>query len=615
MIEHIRNFCIIAHIDHGKSTLADRLLELTHTVEDRKMQDQLLDSMDLERERGITIKMQPVRMTYRSSQMTNNKSQNTNNEIEYELNLIDTPGHVDFGYEVSRSLAAVEGALLVVDAAQGVQAQTIANLHLAIEQGLEIIPVINKIDMPAADVPRVEEEIKHLLYGNSEPPYEILKISAKTGQNIESVVEAVIEHVPAPVQEHTNTQALIFDSVYDTYQGVVAHIRVFNGSLKRGDKIYLPGSANTTEVLEVGIFQPQHVKVASLDAGEIGYMVTGLKDLQSVRVGDTVISEKDKDRRNELRLAGYTEAKPMVFSGIYCNKTEEHEDLREALEKINLNDASFTFTPERSDALGPGYRAGFLGLLHLDIIKERISREFDLDIIITTPSVEYRVKCSGDDELLVVRSPQELPDPSRIDYVEEPWVSLEVVTPTNYIGNIMQLTQERRGEYRSTEYLDQTRVILKYFIPLSSILTDFYDKLKGVSQGYASLSWEFHEWRQSDIIRMDILVAEEKQEALSQLIYRPDAQCIGRQIVKKLKDILPRQNFMVKIQAAVGGTILASERLSAFRKDVTAKLYGGDITRKRKLLENQKKGKKKMEGRGRVEIPSNVYVDLLKQDE
>ena len=603
MIKHIRNFCIIAHIDHGKSTLADRLLELTHTVEDRKMQDQLLDSMDLERERGITIKMQPVRMAYEKDGTT------------YELNLIDTPGHVDFGYEVSRSLAAVEGAILVVDAAQGVQAQTIANLHLAIEQGLEIIPVINKIDMPASDVPRVEEEIRHLLYGDGEPPYEILKISAKTGKNIETVLDAVIEHVPAPVEKHSDTQVLIFDSIFDTYQGVITHVRVMNGSIKCGDKIYLTGSGNTTEVLEVGIFLPQRTSVEELKAGEIGYIVSGLKDLKSVGVGDTIILEKAKDRRSELILKGYAEAKPMVFSGIYCNKTEDHEELRDALEKINLNDASFSFVPERSDALGPGYRSGFLGLLHLDIIKERISREFNLDIIITTPSVEYQVKKQGDSDIMTVRSPQDMPDPSVIEYIEEPWVSLEIVTPASYIGNIMQLTQERRGEYCGTEYLDETRAIIKYFIPLSSILTDYYDKLKGVSQGYASLSWEFHEWRQSDIIRMDILIAEEKQEALSQLIYRPDSQRIGRQIVKRLKDILPRQNFMVKIQAAIGGTIIASERLSAFRKDVTAKLYGGDITRKRKLLENQKKGKKKMEGRGKINIPSNVYVDLLKRED
>lgn len=612
-MSNIRNFCIIAHIDHGKSTLADRLLEMTHTIEGRKMQAQVLDSMDLERERGITIKMQPVRMTYRPAEFGGSNSkipdQVRDDNKEYILNLIDTPGHVDFAYEVSRSLAAVEGALLVVDATQGVQAQTIANLHFAIEQDLDIIPVINKIDMPAADVKKVTEEIQTLLGGNDE----IIAISAKTGLGVDALFPAIVDRItPAKHDNNSAVQVLIFDSLYDTYQGVITHVRVVNGTLNKGDKIYLAGTGKTTEVLEIGVFTPKRVPRSKLEAGEIGYVVTGLKDLNSVRVGDTIISDKDKSRKDELRLPGYKVVNPMVFAGIYPQQTEEHEELRDAIEKINLNDASFTFEPERSDALGPGFRAGFLGLLHLDIIKERISREFDLEVIITTPSVEYKVTRSGG-ETVSIRRPQEFPDPSEIEQTLEPWVSLEIVTPAQYVGNVMQLTTERRGEYLSTEYLDQTRAILHYNIPLNSILTDFYDKLKGVSQGYASLAWEFKDWRMSKIVRMDILIADQKEEALAQLIYEPDAQSVGRQIVEKLKEILPRQMFVIKIQAAIGGKVIASERLSAFRKDVTAKLYGGDVTRKRKLLEKQKKGKKKMMGQGKVDIPSNVYIDLLKR--
>ncbi len=601
MIENIRNFCIIAHIDHGKSTLADRLLELTDTVDKRKMHAQLLDSMELEQERGITIKMQPVRMKYDLSGQ------------KYQLNLIDTPGHVDFAYEVSRSLAAVEGALLVVDAAQGVQAQTLANLHFAIEQNLEIVPIINKIDMPAADVPKVEEEIRTLLYGDSENTEEILKISAKTGEGVESVVPAIINKLPHPKgSESEPLQVMIFDSLYDSFQGVVAYVRVLNGSIQKGDKIHMIGTGQTTEVIEVGMFTPKRAKTDALSAGEIGYVITSIKDLHSVRVGDTIILEKDKVNKESLELPGYQEVRPMVFAGIYPQKTEQHVELRDAVEKIHLNDASFSFEPERSDALGPGFRAGFLGLLHLDIIKERITREYGLEVIVTTPSVEYKVEKS-DGTSLSVRRPQEYPDVTTIANTKEPWVSLEIVTPSEYIGNIMQLAQERRGEYKSTEYLDQTRAVLNYFIPLSSILTDFYDKLKGVSQGYASLAWEFKEWRESKIVRLDILIAEEKEEALSQLVYEPDARSIGKEIVSKLKEILPRQMFVIKLQAALGGKIIAGDRISAYRKDVTAKLYGGDVTRKRKLLEKQKKGKKKMMGQGKVEIPSNVYIDLLKR--
>jgi len=597
MIKNIRNFCIIAHIDHGKSTLADRLLELTSTIEERKMKDQVLDSMDLERERGITIKMQPVRMDYKLDGK------------EYILNLIDTPGHVDFQYEVSRSLAAVEGVLLVVDATQGIQAQTLANLHLAIEQGLEIIPVINKIDMPAADPAKVEKEIKSLLGGDDE----ILRVSAKTGENVEKILKAVVEQLPAPKgSEGADTQVMIFDSMFDTYQGVLTHVRIMGGSLKRGDKIHLVGSMQNTEVLEVGTFMPERKTKDFLGSGEIGYLVTTAKDLSAVRVGDTIVSEKDIEKSEELRLPGYKEVKPMVFAGIYPKNTEEHMELRGAMGKINLNDASFVFEPERSDALGPGFRAGFLGLLHLDIIQERISREFDLEVIVTTPSVEYKVLLK-DTKTLDIRRPQELPDPSVIEYIEEPWVAMEVVAPTEFVGSLMGLLQERRGVYLATEYLDESRIVLKYELPLSSILTDFYDKLKGASKGYASMAWEFKGYRQAPIVRMDIVIADSKEEALAQLIYEPDAQRTGRQIVARLKELLPRQMFVIKIQAAIGGSVIAGERLSAMRKDVTAKLYGGDITRKRKLLEKQKKGKKKMMASGKVDIPGNVYLDILKQ--
>lgn len=594
MNSKIRNFSIIAHIDHGKSTLADRLLEITHTIEAREMKEQVLDSMDLERERGITIKMQPVRMEYN----------------DYEINLIDTPGHVDFSYEVSRSLAAVEGALLIVDATQGIQAQTIANLHFAIEQDLTIIPIINKIDMPAADVKTTEAEIKKLL-GEE---YDVIKISAKTGENVDKVLETIIEKIPPPAGDaNAKSQILIFDSLYDNYQGVVAHIMVKQGNIKKGDKIFLIGTQKETEVLEVGYFKPQRIPCDNLQAGEIGYVITGLKELKSVRVGDTIIKYADKEQSKDLKLAGYKVINPVVFAGLYPKKTEEYEELREALEKINLNDASFSYDPERSDALGPGYRAGFLGLLHLDIIKERVSREYNLDIIVTTPSVEYRVKTNSQQELISIKRPQEFPDPANIIFTEEPWAKLEVVTPTEFLGNLMSLLQERRGEYKSTEYLDQTRAILHYTIPLSSILTDFYDKLKGASKGYASLAWEFDSWKQSKIIRLDILIAEEIEEALAQLIYEPDAYQVGRSIVKRLKEVLPRQMFVIKIQAAIGAKVIAAERLSAFRKDVTANLYGGDVTRKRKLLEKQKKGKKKMAGIGKVDIPSNVYMEILKR--
>ncbi len=603
-LSKIRNFSIIAHIDHGKSTLADRMIELTNTVDDRVMREQHLDTMEIEQERGITIKMQPVRMEYKSTDGN-----------QYVFNLIDTPGHVDFYYEVSRSLAAVEGALLVVDASQGIQAQTLANLHLAIEEGLEIIPVINKIDMPAAQVDKVSQEIINLLYGQeSGNEDKIIKISAKTGKNIDILMERIISEIPSPLTENkANFRALIFDSVYDNYQGVLAYVRVLDGVVKRGDQLYLVGSKEQIEVLEVGVFKPERKKKDFLSAGEIGYIVTGLKTLSSVKVGDTVISQKERDKSETLKLPGYKKVNPMVFAGIYPKNSEEFESLREALEKINLNDSSFQFTPEKSQALGPGFRCGFLGLLHLDIIKERVIREFNIDLIITIPSVEYKIELKSG-ETITIRRSQDMPDYSQINKTYEPLASVEIVTPKDYIGSVMSLLQEKRGQYKSTEYLDKERVVLKYDIPLASILTDFYDKIKSVSRGFASVSWEFNRWIESKIVKLDILIADNKEESLSQLVFSEDAYKIGRNMVDKLKEVLPKQLFVVKIQAAVGGKIIAAERLSALKKDVTAKLYGGDVSRKMKLLDKQKKGKKRMMQSGKIDIPTNIYFEILKKD-
>ncbi len=603
-LNKIRNFSIIAHIDHGKSTLADRMIELTHTVDERQMREQLLDTMDIEQERGITIKMQPVRMEYKSSDGN-----------AYIFNLIDTPGHVDFYYEVSRSLAAVEGALLVVDATQGIQAQTLANLHLALEEDLEIIPVINKIDMPSAQIEKVSEEISKLLYGDANASKEkIIKISAKTGQNIPELMERIVQDIPHPQTKNICAlKALIFDSTYDNYQGVLAYIRVIDGEVKKGDKLYLISTQEEIEVLEVGIFKPDRKKIDKLSAGEIGYIVTGLKDLSSVKVGDTIIKSEEKDKSQTLKLPGYKKVNPMVFAGIYPKNSEEFEQLREALEKINLNDSSFQFVPEKSQALGPGFRCGFLGLLHLDIIKERVIREFGIELVITMPSVEYKVELKSG-EVINVRRPQDMPDPSAISRTYEPWANIEIVTPKDYIGAVMAVLQEKRGQYRYTEYLDKDRVILKYSVPLASILTDFYDKIKSVSRGFASVSWGFEDWKESKIVKLDILIAEHREESLSQLVFADDAYRVGRKMVERLKEVLPRQLFVVKIQAAIGGKIIAAERLSALKKDVTAKLYGGDVTRKMKLIEKQKKGKKRMMQAGKVDIPTNIYFEILKKE-
>lgn len=596
-MKHIRNFCIIAHIDHGKSTLADRLLELTHAVEERNMQEQLLDSMDLERERGITIKLQPVRMKY------------LKDGIEYTMNLIDTPGHVDFTYEVSRSLQACEGAILVVDATQGIQAQTIANLYLAIEQGLEIIPVLNKIDLPASDVERVSQEVISLLGCKKE---DIICVSAKTGENVSSILDALVDRISHPVGDpEAPVRALIFDSLFDDYRGVIAYVRVVDGVVKKGDSLLFMASQSYSDTTDVGSFQPQLVSQKNIKAGEIGYIVTGLKGVEDARVGDTVTL---KNNPAAEALPGYAIAQPMVFAGLYAKDASKYPLLREALGRLKLNDAALVFEPEHSQALGFGFRCGFLGMLHLDIISERLRREFDLELMVTTPSVAYQVHTT-DRKKHSISSPLDLPDPSTIDFIEEPRMSVDIVTPKEYIGGIMDLVMKKRGVPRSNEveYLDEKRVILHYYVPLAGLVIDFYDTLKNVSSGYASLNYEFFDYQKADIVRMDILVAEEVVGALSSMVYKDDAQIVGRKVVKALKDILPRQMFDIKIQAAIGAKVLASERIAAMRKDVTAKLYGGDVTRKKKLLEKQKKGKKRMQASGSVDIPQEAFIAILKR--
>ncbi len=602
---NIRNFCIIAHIDHGKSTLADRLLELTGTVEKREMKEQLLDSMDLERERGITIKLTPVKMIYRSH-VTN---------LSYTLNLIDTPGHVDFTYEVSRSLAAVEGAILLVDATQGIQAQTIANLHLALEQNLTIIPVVNKIDLPNAMIARTQDEIAQLLGCEKE---EILRVSGKTGQGVQELLEAVVNRIPAPRGIPEPLRALIFDSAYDDYRGVIAYVRCVDGSIKKGDTLHLFATGRESEVLEVGTFTPKYTPVNVLNPGEIGYIVTGLKDLRACRVGDTVTTRTLHDSRFTLHvLPGYKDVKPMVYAGVFPKSAEDTERLREGLLRLRLSDAALVMEPEHSGALGFGFRCGFLGLLHLDIVQERLRREHHLEVVVTVPSVAYRMHTTSNEEC-IVRSPQELPDPSHIRSLDEPWVKLDLICPADSIGALMQLATERRAIYKDTEYLGAgatQRVLLHYEMPLAQILVDFYDRLKSATQGYGSLAYEFIEYRPATIVRLDILVADDPQEALATLVYEDEAQRVGRRIVEVLKEKISRHAFEIKLQAAIGGKILASERIPAMRKDVLAKMSGGDVTRKRKLLDIQKRGKKKMQamGRGSVEIPSDAFLAVLKR--
>ncbi len=595
----IRNFCIIAHIDHGKSTLSDRLLEITNTVEKRKMKEQLLDTMDLERERGITIKLQPARMQYTAKDGT-----------AYVLNLIDTPGHVDFTYEVSRSLAAVEGAVLLVDATQGVQAQTIANLYLAIEQNLVIIPVLNKIDLPNADVERRANELIQLIGCKRE---EILTASGKTGEGVPDILERIVKDVPPPDGDRAKPfRALIFDSKYDDYQGVIAYVRSVDGSVAKNEKIAFKATAAQGTALEVGFMRPNHVASDRLEAGEIGYVVTGLKDIGAVRVGDTVVSGATAPETEAL--PGYQEARPMVYAGIFPQEGNEYEKLRDAILKLKLNDASLTFEPEHSAALGFGFRVGLLGMLHLEIVQERLAREFGMDVVITTPSVGYEVTFTNGEEKLI-KSPGEFPDPSKIESTREPWCRVDILCPKEYLGNVMALVQDRRGVYKNTEYLDMTRALLHYEMPLASVIVDFYDKLKGATAGYASLNYDFMEYRDSDIVKLTILVAEEPVEALATLLHASEAYRRSKEIVETLKEELPRAQFAIKLQAAIGAKIIASERIAPFRKDVTGYLYGGDVTRKMKLLEKQKKGKKRMleHGKGAVEIPPDAFIKVLRR--
>lgn len=591
--KHIRNFCIIAHIDHGKSTLADRLLELTGTVEKRKMKEQLLDSMELEREKGITIKLAPARMEYKGN----------------TLNLIDTPGHVDFTYEVSRSLAAVEGAVLLVDSTQGVQAQTIGNLYLAMGEDLTIIPVLNKIDLPNADIPRRTEELVKLLGCD---PSEVLHVSGKTGLGVAELLDAIVDRIPPPSGDvEAPARALVFDSKYDDYKGVVAYCRVVDGSFKKHDKIIMMATRAEGEILELGALTPGYAPMDGLETGQIGYIVTGLKDIHACGVGDSITVASQPTRE---ALPGYKQVKPMVYAGVFPKEGNDFEHLREGMERLKLNDAALTYEPEHSPALGYGFRCGMLGMLHLEILKERLRREFNLDLIVTVPSVAYRVNVKGK-ETITIKSPVELPDPSSIESIEEPWAKVDLVTPAEYVGGIMQFCQERRGMYKDTEYLSTQQTILHYEMPLSMLIVDFYDKLKSITSGYASMNYELLDYRVADVARLDILVAEEAVEALATLTYRDEAERVGRRVLASLKNDIPQEWFVIKLQAALGGKIVAAERISAKSKDVTAGLYGGDVTRKNKLLDKQKKGKKKMAalGKGSVDIPTDAYLNVLKR--
>lgn len=592
----IRNFCIIAHVDHGKTTLSDRLLEMTQTIEKRKMQEQLLDSMDLEREKGITIKSHPVTMHYEY------KGQS------YTFNLIDTPGHVDFSYEVSRSLAACEGAILLVDASQGIEAQTVANALLAMQNGLVIIPVLNKIDLPSADVEKVKKQLEDIL---TIPANETLNVSGKTGAGVAELLEAVIERIPAPkIEPEAPLQALIFDATYDTYKGLICYVRIFNGSLKPGQSVLMMRNGTTTQAKEVGIFTPNMYETDALSAGEVGYVVTHLKTLTDIKIGDTLTLSQ---RPATEPLPGYKEIKPMVFSGLYPLDTKDYERLKTGLFKLQLNDASLTFQSESSTALGFGFRCGFLGLLHMEIIQERLRREYDLDLIATYPSVVYHVHLTDGTDL-DVDNPLRLPEPSFINYIEEPTIKASIHIPNESIGNILDLVREKRGECLSTETLDEQRILLTCTLPLNEILLDFNDRLKSITKGYGSMDYELSDYVRSDLVKMDIMVNGEPVDAFSSIVHRTKAEYQGRQLCERLKNLLPKQMFKVPIQACVWGKVIARETLGAYRKDVTAKCYGGDITRKRKLLEKQKEGKKRMKQIGRVSIPQETFVDILKSN-
>ena len=595
----IRNFSIIAHIDHGKSTLADRLIEMTGVLSKREMQDQVLDNMDIEKERGITIKSQAVRMKYKA------KDGNI-----YELNLIDTPGHVDFNYEVSRSLAACDGAILVVDASQGVEAQTLANVYLAIDNNLEILPVINKIDLPNARPDEVKKEIEDII---GIPAMDAPCISAKTGLNVDQVLERIVTDIPAPKgDENAPLQALIFDSIYDNYQGAIAYVRIKNGTVKVGDKIRLMSSNKTFTVTEVGYFEPgNYLPTDKLIAGEVGYIAASIKSLSDVRVGDTITVD---DNPALEPLPGYKKVNPMVYCGLYPVDGSDYENLKVALEKLQLNDAALEFEPETSAALGFGFRCGFLGLLHLEIIEERLDREFDLSLITTSPSVIYKVY-KTDGSMVEVYNPADLPPADEVSRIEEPFVKAEILTPKEFVGNIMEICQNRRGIYKDMKYLDPTRVTLVYELPLNEIIYDFFDKLKSKTKGYASFDYELKEYRTSTLVKLDILVNGETVDALSFIVHKDSSYERGKKMVEKLKEVIPRQLFTIPIQAAIGGKIIARETISAMRKDVLAKCYGGDVTRKKKLLEKQKRGKKKMREIGNVEIPQEAFLSILKIDD
>ena len=591
--ENIRNFSIIAHIDHGKSTLADRILEYTGALDKREMKDQILDSMDLERERGITIKLNAVEL-----------HTNYNGE-EYILNLIDTPGHVDFSYEVSRSLAACEGAILVVDAAQGIEAQTIANLYLALEQNLTIIPVINKIDLPNADIPRVTEELMRV-FGFKED--EIVLCSGKTGEGIPNLIEEIIKRIPAPkVEERKRTRALIFDSRYDAYRGVIALVKVVDGSLHVKDHIKLMQSNSDFEIVELGVSTPKEEKKSQLNVGEVGFVCASIKDISKVQVGDTITLF---DEPASEPIKGYKPMKPMVYSGIFPVEPNRFEDLKDALNKLKLNDAALSFEPETSDALGFGFRTGFLGLLHMDVIMTRITREFGIDIIATSPSVIYEIKLANE-EIIYIDSPNKMPDRGNIAWIKEPFIYTNIIVPSEYIGPIMELCQNKRGRYKSMEYIDETRVNIHYHIPLSEIVYDFFDKLKSLSKGYASFDYEISGYEESNLVKMDILLNGAPVDALSIIVHKDFAYERGRKIVKKLKELIPRQMFELPIQASIGSKVIARETISAMRKNVLAKCYGGDVSRKRKLLEKQKEGKKRMKMVGSVEVPQEAFLAVL----
>lgn len=594
----IRNFCIIAHIDHGKSTLSDRMLELTGTVQKREMKEQLLDQMDIERERGITIKLQPVRMDYEAPET----------KERFILNLIDTPGHVDFSYEVSRSLAACEGAILVVDSTQGIEAQTLANAYLAVEHGLTIIPVVNKIDLPNSDRKKTAEELISV-FGFKED--EILYASGKTGEGVNEILEEIVKRVPPPQgNPDVSMRALIFDSTYDMHRGVITYVRIVDGMLPTREKLYMLGSGATAESLEVGFFKPQMEKSTAIATGEVGYIVTGLREVSKARVGDTITLFSQREQVEAL--PGYKHVTPMVYASIFPVSGDDYPQLREAMDKLKLNDAALEFEPENIPSIGFGFRTGFLGLLHMDIVQERLSREYDLDLVLTAPSVAYEVILTNGDKKLVY-NPAQFPDPSSISQIMEPWMNVTILTPSTYIGPIMEIVSHRRGISGDVKYMGSDRVEMTFQMPLANIIIDFYDKLKSVSSGYASLNYEFFELRAGDLVKVDILVAGEKVDALSVIMHKSFAETEGRELVAKLKTLIPRQQFEIAIQAAIGAKVIARETISAFRKDVTTGLYGGDVTRKMKVLNKQKKGKKRMKKIGKVDIPQEAFLAVLKK--